>query len=248
MWAMGCSGCTKNDGSAEGGCESRKAPQRTLLDELIDTVYPTKAWGLPDDEARFGTGVRMSEVQRLSRALSVATRAPTLVRAGRDEDLCNFVYILCVGRTPSLLDVRDELAALEPGAASVRERYLRVALSTVARIATVQEIVMELDLLPTGEAEIRELPRPGVYDKVLLKRMRAVVDLLLASDLTHLDFGLLDKPVLGADESRYLERYAETPRIVNYLFYAQPPSTASVTFLPATEGLPPPRQASRPLM
>ncbi len=229
---MGCSTCSKKTENGDEGCESRKAPQRVLLDELIATVYPTKTWGAPDDEARFGTGVRMSEVLRVSRTLSVATKAPTFVRAGSDEDLCNFVYILCVGRAPSLLDVRDELAELEPGTEMIRERYLRVAFSTVARIATVQEVSMELDLSSTGDAEIRELPRPGVYDKVLLKRMRAVVDLLIASDLTHLDFGLVDRPVEGADVSEYEARYADTPRLVNWFFYAHPPGTVSSTMLP----------------
>lgn len=230
---MGCATCTKGE---SGGCDTHKVPQRAMIDEVIDRVYPTRAWGQPDDEARFGTGVRLAEVQRLSRALSVAAKAPTYVREGGDEDLCNFVYILCVGRAPSLVDLRDGLRDDgDPADAFVeeriRERYLRVAVSTVARLATVQEVSMELDRLPSGEVEIRELPRPGVYDGVLLKRMRKVVSLLQASDLMHLDFGLVDKPLPGADGAGYEALYAESPRLVNFLFYAAPPTTASVVLL-----------------
>jgi hypothetical protein len=230
---MGCAGCTKT--STSGGCESHKTPQRAVIDDTLLRVYPTRTWGEPDDEARFGTGVRPAEATRLARALAVATKAPTYVRAGGDEDLCTFVYVLCVGRAPSLLDVRDEAApgdSLGLGEERVRERYLRVAFSTVARLATVQEVALELDRLPSGELEIRELPRPGVYDKILLKRMRAVVDLLSASDITHLDFGLVDAPVSDGHDGAYGERYSVAPRLVNWLFYAAPPTTASITLLP----------------
>ena len=65
------------------GCEARKAPQRDVLDETLARMYPTATWGQPDDEARFGAGVRPAEVRRLARSLSVATKAPTFVRAGR---------------------------------------------------------------------------------------------------------------------------------------------------------------------
>lgn len=228
---MGCQGCKKKtDGT---GCETHKAPQRVVLEETIARVYPTRTWGRPDDEARFGTGVRGSEVRRLARSLSVACKAPTFVRDGGDEDLCAFVYVLCVGRTPSLLDVRDGVAPLDFGSGEerVRERYLRVALSSVARLATVQEVAFELDRHPSGEVELRELPRPGVYDPVLLKRMRAVVDLLTASDLVHVDFGLVDRPLSDADVGEYESRYAAQPHLVNWLFYAAPVTTASTTLL-----------------
>ena len=235
---MGCSGCTRKGGDdTAGGCEARKAPQRAELDALLARLYPTSAWGHPDDDARFGAGVRPGEVTRLAQALAVACRAPTFVRDGGDEDQCAYVYVLCVGRTPCLLDVRDERAPaqLGEGEERVRERYLRVALSTAARLATVQEVVFEADRIATGPLagalEIRELPRPGVYDAVLLKRMRAAVDLLLASDLLHVDFGLLDVPLAGADDALYRERFGTAPHLVNYLFYAAPPTTSSVMLL-----------------
>jgi hypothetical protein len=240
---MGCAGCAKK--KTGDGCETHKAPQRQAIDDAIDRCYGLGegagvVWGALDDEACLGAGVRAGEAARLARALCTATRAPTFVRAGGDEDLCTYIYVLCVGRVPSLLDVRDERVPadlMETGHAAegveerVRERYLRVALSSVARLATVQEVAFELDRSDDGSVSIRELPRAGVYDPILLRRMRAVVDLLNASDVLHVDFGLIDRPLEGADESAYLARFATRPHLVNYLFFAAPVQTASLTLL-----------------
>jgi hypothetical protein len=233
---MGCAGCAKK--TTGEGCETHKAPQRVALDEAIATAYGSaRAWGQLDDEACFGAGVRPGEARRLAQALSAATKAPTFVRDGGDEDLCSYIYVLCVGRVPSLLDLRDQRVpadlegGLGEGEERVRERYLRVSLSTIARMATVQEVAIELDRLDDGAAEIRELPRPGVYDPILLKRMRTVVDLLLASDILHVDFGLIDRPLEGADESAYEARFAVRPHLVNFLFFAAPVQTASTTIV-----------------
>jgi len=234
---MGCAGCAKK--TTGDGCETHKTPQRAALAEALARCYgagPT--WGRLDDEACMGQGVRAGEVTRLAQALAAATRAPTFVRPGGDEDLCAYIYVLCVGRVPSLLDIRDDRVpsdlagpSIAQGEERIRERYLRVAVSQVARLATVQEVAFELDRTDDGAVEIRELTRPGVYDPILLKRLRAIVDLLLASDVLHVDFGLVDRPVEGADESGYLARFATRPHLVNYLFFAAPVATASVTLL-----------------
>jgi hypothetical protein len=220
---VGCSGCTKTD-----GCEANKGPQRVVIDELMRALYPTATWGEPDDERRFGAGIAAREARRLARALSAAVRAPTFFRAGGPDDLCDFVYVLCVGREPALVEVRDGKCA--PDGERVRERYLRVALSTVGRVACVQEVAMELD----GEV-LRELPQPGVYDAILLKRMRAVVDLIEAHDIEHLDFGLIDVAHPGARAGEYVERYGVEPALVNFLFYAQPARTTVTTVLAGGE-------------
>jgi hypothetical protein len=222
---MSCSGCTRVD-----GCEAEKGPQRTLIESALAAVYPSGEWGAPDDQARFGRGVGPREVRRLARALAEVARAPSRVRPGGPDDLCEFVYLLCVGREPPLVDVRDGIGELDDE--RVRERYLRVAFSTVSRAATVQEVAMELDR-DGAERVIRELPRPGVYDSTLLKRMRQVVDLVEASDIEHLDFGMVDKPAPGTTPGEYVARYGVEPAIVNFLFYAQPARTSSVTVLSA---------------
>jgi hypothetical protein len=214
---MGCTNCNKHE-----GCETEKGPQRVLIDRALSLVYPGRVWGQPDDEARFGQGLRPGEVRRLARSISVATRAPVWVRPGGDDDLCEFVYVLCVGREPPLLEVREGKA--QPEMERVRERYLRVAFSTVARAACIQEVAMELD-----PGVVREIPQPGVYDEKLLKRMRAIVDLVEASEIEHLDFGLVDPPHPDFAPGDYVERYGVEPGIVNFLFYAQPARTVTTT-------------------
>ena len=220
----GCADCK----SGGGGCESHKGPQRAVIDEVMRAVYPDNTWGRPDDEARFRAGIREREARMLSRSIATAAKAPVFFRAGGPDDLCHYIYVLCLGREPALVDVRDGLAP--PEADHVRERYLRVHLSTVARIATIQEVALELDRVPDGFV-VRELPQPGVYDAKLLKRMRAIVDLVEASDLEHLDFGLVDKAYPGTDAGDYVERYGVAPALVNFLFYAQPARTSATILL-----------------
>ena len=224
---MGCSGCTKTD-----GCEANKGPQRTIIDSTLATVYPTLTWGEPDDQARFGAGLSPREVQRLARGLSAATRAPAFYRAGGPEDLCDYVYVLCMGREPALVDVRDGLAEVEGD--RIRERYLRVHFSTVARVACVQEVAMELDR-DGDHCVVRELPLPGVYDALLLKRMRSIVDLVEASDIEHLDFGMVDKVYPDTKPGEYVDRYGVEPTIANFLFYPQPARTMVTSVLSAAE-------------
>jgi hypothetical protein len=220
---VGCSDCKR-----KGGCEAHKEPQRRAIAEVLAALYPDRTWGRPDDEARFRSGIRKSEARQLSRAIAAAARAPVFVRDGAADDLCHYIYVLCLGRAPALVDVRDGLAP--PEAERVRERYLRVHLSTMARLATIQEVAMELDR--DGDAWLcRELPLPGVYDAKLLKRLRAIVDLIEAHDIEHLDFGLVDKPAPDALPGEYIDRYGVEPALVNFLFYAQPARTSSTTVL-----------------
>ena len=94
---------------------------------------------------------------------------------------------------------------------------------------------MALELDRSGDGWLlRELPKPGVYDAKLLKRMRAVVDLVEASDLEHLDFGLVDKAYPDTTGGEYAERYGVEPALVNFLFYAQPARTNATILLHPT--------------
>ncbi|MFK5019481.1 hypothetical protein ACI4CV_27175, partial [Klebsiella pneumoniae] len=94
------------------------------------------------------------------RSLATVTRAPTAYREAAPGDRADQIWVLCVGREPSLVDVRDGFA-LHDGGERVRERYLRLLVSSVARLACVQEVALELDLVD-GVPQIRQLAQPGV--------------------------------------------------------------------------------------
>lgn len=228
--AVGCSTCTTG-----GGCATHKGPQREAIAQALAVVYPAGVWGVLDDEAAFGRGVEPAECRRLAPTLSVAARAPVWFVPGGDGDLCNYVYVLCVGRTPSLVEVRERGAspdaAPDPDAGTLCETYLRVVFSTIARVASLQECRLELG--PDGV--IVERARPGVYDPVLLRRTRALVAALEAHGLEHLDFGLVDKACELAPGA-YVERFGVAPKIVNYLYYAEPVETARIAVVPLAGG------------
>lgn len=248
---MGCSTCKTGCGREEG-CGPRKAEQKLILDELMGRLYPSRRYGEADAAACFRQGISEREARRHGQALSVLLKAPTYFRPGGEGDLCCSLYVLCLGREPSLLDAREAglgllaaqgdalpLSEAPSARAVVRERYLRISLSSLARVAAVQEVALELDLdRPGGLGVIREVPQPGVFDGKLLKRFQKIVDYLMASDVEHLDMGLLDLPAAqhGLEAGDYGEQYGAAPGLFNFLFRAEPVLTASAVYLPLEEG------------
>jgi hypothetical protein len=231
---MGCSDCSRS-----GGCGVRKADEKVLLGELLGRLYPDRRWGEIDDGARFRAGIGEAEGRRLARRMASVLEAPTYFRPGEDDSLSDMIYVLCVGRAPGLVELRDAEALDGLDGDHLRERYLRVALSSVARVGALQEVSFELDR-DDGTFVVRELPRDGVYDPILLRRTQRLIELLVESDVAYIDFGLLAKPpdgyLAGFSDDAYREAYGQPARTVNYLFYPQPSTVVGVTCVPARLG------------
>src|SRR5215813_2852546 len=136
---MGC------DCGRAGGCGVRKGEERQLLADILARVYPRGTWGDPDDAARFQAGVTAREGRRLARHAAELLQAPARFVPGDEGENCDYIYVLCVGREPGLVELRDRAAIDVPDGDHIRERYLRAALSSVARIAAVQEVAFDLD-------------------------------------------------------------------------------------------------------
>jgi hypothetical protein len=192
-------------------------------------------YGVLEDAARDGISER--EARRLAQQAAEVMRAPTFYRSGDAEEACEYIWALCVGRRPALVELRDgpstALADALVGDA-LRESYLRVVLSSLARVATLQEVRMSLER--DGEDFVlTETPLPGVYDPQLLRRTQAVVELITAADISFLDFGLLEGPPVGFRGEEYEAEFGSPPGIINYLFYPQPPRAETMTVL---RGLP----------
>ena len=72
---MGCDTC-KSECGREDGCGTRKATQKVVLDGLAARLYPSRTWGLADDEACFRAGLSLTEVQRLGRQVAAVVNFP----------------------------------------------------------------------------------------------------------------------------------------------------------------------------
>jgi hypothetical protein len=99
-----------------------------------------------------------------------------------------------------------------------------------ASFAAVQQVAVDLVRGPGGYL-VRERPRAGVYDAPLLHRMQKLVAILPAYDLLHLDFGEIAHPPPGYQGGAWRELYGAEPSIANYLFYPQPTTMVSTTFV-----------------
>jgi hypothetical protein len=229
---MGCTDCGRS-----GGCSTRKGRERELIADLLGELYPERRWGEPADGARFRRGISEGEGRRLGRTLAAELQAPTIYRSGADAELCDYIYVLCVGRAPGVVELTDAESALVLDGDHIRERYLRVALSSMARVAAVQEVALDLDR--DGDLyALCERPRDGIYDPVLLRRTQRLIELLVTEEITYLDFGLLVKPpssyVDGFPPSaEYEARFGQAASTVNYLFYPQPATAKGTSFVPA---------------
>jgi hypothetical protein len=207
------------------------------VDEALARLYPTRRWTERDEEAAFGAGVSPEEGAAVAQALAARLRALALYRPGTAEETCDFIYVLCLGRAPSLIErreglsdgdaepVRSEPSQVEP---PLEELYLRVALSTVARFAGVQQVAMR-GVREQGRLVITETPRTGVFDPILLKRFQALVAVLSEHDIQHLDFGEILQAPDGFDAGDYAERYGGAPAVANYFFFPQPAAAITTT-------------------
>jgi len=219
-------GCTNCKGKS--GCDDRKGAMFATLDDVLARLYPSKTWGELDDAAI--DGIDGADVSALADELATELAAATFVVPGGEHEPCDRIYVLAVGRPPCALQVRDcgvappaEWATSGP----IREQYLRISLSQLARVAAVQQVAVEVDPTPDGFV-IRERPRPGVFDAPFLRRMQRLVAILPAYDVVHLDFGEIAGPPSGFVPGDWPATWAgDAPTIWNYLFSPEP--AAAVT-------------------
>ncbi|HEX5062324.1 MAG TPA: hypothetical protein VFV99_23295 [Kofleriaceae bacterium] len=227
-------GCTNCKGKA--GCDHRKGAMIESVDRALETLYPTRTWGEPDDTGAAERGMLRDELDALADELAQELGAATFVREGGDDEPCDYIYVLCMGRTPCVIQVRDH-AVPAPAewndASAIEELYLRVVISQRARVAAVQQVGVDL---AKGEGGwlVRERPRAGVYDAPLLHRMQKLVAILPAYELLHVDFGEIAHAPPGYAAGTWRELFGGEPSIANYLFYPQPTTMVATSFLERT--------------
>lgn len=234
----GCTDCGK-----KGGCDHRKTAMFAAIEEAMARLYPTRRWGDRDEAAVAETALASAyaidadEGPGLAAFLAQRLGAAAFFRPGSPDEWCDYVYVLCLGRQPSIFELREGYELHEGAAASavegtLEERYLRVALSALAPFATVQEIAMTLE--PDGDALIiTERSRAGVFDPILLRRFQMLTAALVERGLRTLDFGDLVAPPDGFDGTPYRALFGEDPLLANYLFSPQPPAAVTTVVLAA---------------
>jgi hypothetical protein len=228
-------GCT-NCGSKKG-CDHRKGAMLSAVGDTLARLYPTRTWGERDDDLAWGGGADDDEIAALADELGQELNTATFVRHGAEDEACDYIYVLCLGRPPCLAQVRDGAVPIPEewrGTEGIREQYLRVCVSRIARVVGVQQVAMELVAMADGVA-IREVPRAGVYDAPLLARFQKLVAVLPAYDLLHLDFGEISAPPPGYAGGAWRDDYglgAGDPAVANYLFFPQPATSPVTTWIP----------------
>jgi hypothetical protein len=247
---MGCTNC-----KSKTGCDHRKGAMMASVEEALEQLYPTRTWGEPDD--REVSGLPAEELAALADELASTLGAATFVRTGGEDEPCDYLYVLCMGRTPCIVQVRDhgvappaEWDAPTADGGAIRELYLRLVISQRARVAAVQQVAIDLARASTGFL-VREQPRAGVYDAPLLHRMQKLVATLPAYDLLHVDFGEIAHAPPGFDAGVWRELFGGEPAIANYLFYPQPTTMIATELIDPTRptrGLvPSPRDLASPI-
>jgi hypothetical protein len=213
----GCTSC-----KAKPGCDDRKGAMFAALDDVLGALYPTRTWGVVADDAIAGPPA--GEIAALADELAGELDAATFVRAGDEHEPCDHVYVLAVGRPPCAIQVRDFGAAppAEWALGPIREHYLRVAISQLARVAAVQQVAVDVDRAG-DDYVITERPRAGVYDAPMLLRLQRLVAILPAYELVHLDFGEISAPPPGFAPGDWPARYGgDAPAVAGYLFSPEP--------------------------
>jgi hypothetical protein len=214
----------------------------SAVDAALAALYPSKTWGEPDEAVALSLRPDGTDLAGLAEELGLELRAATFLRYGGDDEPCDYIYILCLGRTPCIVQVRDHDVAVprewEPGAV-VTEQYLRVCVSHRTAMTAIQQVSIEASY-QDGTVVVREAPRAGVYDAPLLSRMQRAVAILPAYGLLHVDFGEIAGPPPGYAAGEWPALYggpSQLPAIANYLFFPQPPTMVSTACAPATRAL-----------
>jgi hypothetical protein len=239
----GCTSCGR-----KGGCDHRKAGMFAAIEGALARLYPDRRWQerpWPGQES-FGVGAALAG--RLCDRLAERLSALCVHLPASRIDRCSYLYVLCTGRPPALIQLREGLLPADeeimpPGRGALEETYLRVALSTVAPFAAVQQVRLRGELLG-DRLWVEEAPRTGVFDPPLLPRFRKLVAVLAELQIQHLDCGEIMEPPSGFDPGSYPDSYGEPPALINYLFFPQPAATTTSTLIrlsaPSPSHLPPP--------
>src|SRR5438552_4064570 len=100
-------GCT-NCGN-KGGCDSRKHGMFAAIEGALARLYPTRRWGERDDAVALAEGIGPEGGGGLAGVIAGRLGTATVFRAGEPGEWCDYVYVLCLGRTPCIAELGESL-------------------------------------------------------------------------------------------------------------------------------------------
>ena len=182
-------GCTNCKGKS--GCDDRKGSMMQSVDEALEQLYPSHTWGEAEEPRDPNhAGMPEDELAALAEELATELRAATFVRTGGDDEPCDFIYVLALGRAPCIVQVRDHGVAVPDEWADAVRGDVPARRDQPARARRGRPAGRGHRACADGDHWlVRESPRAGVYDAPLLARMQKLVAILPAYDLLHVDFG-----------------------------------------------------------
>lgn len=210
----GCTNC-----KSKPGCDDRKTVMFRVMESTLAALYPSKTWGEINDAAIVPPVI---DLDAFARDISQELAAPAFVMTGSEEDPCDRIDILCVGRHPCSRtlhpDNTAEVAAFPEG----DEHFLRVLISQLAPVVAVQEVIVGARRVDQ-QLLLTETTRAGVFSPALLSRMQRLVALFPTYELEHLDFGDMSSPPSGFHPGQWPSRFgAPAPALSNYFFLSRP--------------------------
>ena len=113
-------GCT-NCGN-KGGCDAASTSMFARHRRGAGASLPDAALGRARRGGRRSApGSGAAEGDALAAALAARLQAATLYRPGGADETCDYVYVLCVGRTPSLVELREAALRRRRGREALRD-------------------------------------------------------------------------------------------------------------------------------
>ena len=183
------------------------------------------------------TSMPAGDVAALADELAGELNAATFVRHGDDDEACDFIYVLCMGRSAvRRRGARSRRAARPPSGQSDRARRRAVPAPGDQPARTRRGRAAGRD---RARARGRRLRRPRATARRRVRRAAAGADAEARGDPAGVRPAARrlrrDRAcAAGLFRGPWRDRFGGEPAIANYLFYAQPTTMVATTWLTAS--------------
>jgi len=212
-------------GGGTCGIQAEREAERRRVLELLARVYPGGTCAEGPLEELVGSGLDLAGCRDLAARIADVLPVRVVPVAAGPDGLGDALYLLVGLHEPCLLELREGLCAKDAEMLRTRETYLRVLLSPLGRLVTLQETVLELVDLGGGARLVAEHPQAGVEDRDLRILVTGLQGMLRKARIVLLDFAFLLQPFGAGQDEAFAARWATDPTLWSVLFDPAPPTT-----------------------